>query len=109
VFVAKGPSSYALFQRALKNGHVMHAELAARELPMLTLEDALRLVALYAESGSPKAEKAAVRWLWRLLDERPTLALGEVVRAAGALEGLLRGETQASLVIDDVLVESKRR
>jgi hypothetical protein len=37
----------------------MHAELAARELPKLTLEDPPRLVALYAEAGSSKAERAA--------------------------------------------------
>jgi hypothetical protein len=40
------------------------AEDAARELPNL-LEDALQLVHLYAERGSPKYEKAALRWLER--------------------------------------------
>ncbi len=35
------------------------AEDAARELPNLALEDALQLVKLYAERGSPKYEKAA--------------------------------------------------
>ena len=38
------------------------AEDAARELPNLTLEDALQLVRLYAEHGSPKYEKAALCW-----------------------------------------------
>ena len=45
------------------------AEDAARELPNLPLEDALRLVHLYAERGSPKYEKAALRWLERFLTE----------------------------------------
>ena len=36
------------------------AEDAARELPNLPLEDALQLVHLYFERGSPKAEPAAV-------------------------------------------------
>ena len=45
------------------------AEDAARELPTLPLEDALRLVHLYAERGSPKYERAALRWLQRYLDE----------------------------------------
>ena len=50
------------------------AEDAARELPDLPLEDALQLVHLYAERGSPKFEKAALRWLGRYLDEgSPTL------------------------------------
>ena len=42
---------------------------AARELPNLPLEDALQLVDLYAERGSPKYEKAAMRWLERYLSE----------------------------------------
>ena len=45
------------------------AEDAARELPNLTLEDALQLVYLYAERESPKYEKAALRWLERYLVE----------------------------------------
>ena len=45
------------------------AEDAARELPNLPLEDALQLVHLYAERGSPKYERAALRWLGRYLVE----------------------------------------
>jgi 2-polyprenyl-6-methoxyphenol hydroxylase-like FAD-dependent oxidoreductase len=45
------------------------AEDAARELPNLALEDALQLVHLYAERGSPKYERAAMRWLERYLTE----------------------------------------
>jgi hypothetical protein len=45
------------------------AEDAARELPNLPLEDALQLVHLYAERGSPKYERAALRWLERYLTE----------------------------------------
>jgi hypothetical protein len=51
------------------------AEDAARELPKLPIEDALQLVQLYAERGSPKFEKAAMRWLERYLaEEAPSLA-----------------------------------
>lgn len=42
---------------------------ARPELPSLPLEDALQLVRLYAERGSPKYEKAALRWLERFLAE----------------------------------------
>ncbi len=56
------------------------AEDAARELPNLPPEDALQLVHLYAERGSPKYEKAALRWLQRYLDrghaEAPALRGG---------------------------------
>ena len=40
-----------------------------RELPNLSLKDALQLVHLYAERGSPKYERAALRWLARYLTE----------------------------------------
>jgi hypothetical protein len=52
------------------------AEDAARELPNLPLEDLLQLVHLYAHRGSPKYERAAMRWLERYLTEsspRPAL------------------------------------
>jgi hypothetical protein len=42
---------------------------AARELPNLPLEDILQLVHLYGERGSPKYERAALRWLERYLTE----------------------------------------
>jgi hypothetical protein len=45
------------------------AEDAARELRNLPLEDALQLVHLYAERGSPKYERAAMRWLERYITE----------------------------------------
>ena len=47
------------------------------------LEDALKLVRLYAEKESPKYEKAAMKWLRRYLDERePTLKnLAKIVRS----------------------------
>ena len=47
---------------------------ARAELPNLPLEDALQLIHLYAERGSPKYEKAALRWLERhLTDGSPGL------------------------------------
>ena len=57
------------FRRAIERGALWAAEDAARELPNLPLEDALQLVHLYAERGSPKYEKAAMRWLERCLTE----------------------------------------
>jgi hypothetical protein len=62
------------------------AEDAARELPNLPLDDALQLVRLYAERGSPKYEKAALRWLERYLTEgSPRLA--HFAKVAGELAG----------------------
>ena len=63
------PQAHVRFRRAIERRALWLAEDAARELPNLTLEDALRLVNLYAERGSPKYEKAALRWLERYLAE----------------------------------------
>ena len=65
------------------------AEAAARELPNLPLEDALQLVRLYAERGSPKFEPAAGRWLVRYLTEC-TPASGTVAKVTASLAGLSR-------------------
>jgi hypothetical protein len=66
------------------------AETAAFEMGVLTLEEALQLVVLYAEAADDKFERAAVRWLARLYAEKPSLPFS---LAAHALElvGNLRG------------------
>ena len=61
--------AHARFRRAIERRALWAAEDAARELSNLPLEDALQLVKLYAERGSPKYEKAALRWLERYLTE----------------------------------------
>jgi hypothetical protein len=63
------PHAHVRFRRAIERRALWLAEDAARELPNLPLEDALQLVHLYAERGSPKYEKAAMRWLERYLAE----------------------------------------
>ena len=82
---------YGEFQRALKNGNLWVAEAVARELPKVSLEDALRLVHLYAVKESPKFEPGALRFLERYLIERkPTLRnFAKIVRR---LEQLLSDE-----------------
>jgi hypothetical protein len=77
---------YAEFKRALDRGNLWIAEAVAREMPQVSLEDALKLVHLYEEEESPKFERAAMKWLRRYLDERsPTLQnLNEDHREPGA-------------------------
>ncbi len=71
------------------------AELSAREAGRLPLEDALALVALYARLGDDKFERAAVRWLVRLTEER-RLSLAQMQLAAVAV-GALRAEPERAL------------
>jgi hypothetical protein len=72
------------FRRAIERRALWAAEDAARELPNLPLEDALQLVHLYAERGSPKFERAAMRWLERCLNEG-TPRLQHFAEIAGSL------------------------
>ena len=69
--------------------------MAARELGWLSLEDALQLVTLYAATSRARYERAALRWLERLLAER-RLTLEEVGLAVGALSQLRDGKSAAS-------------
>ena len=62
-------NAHVRFRRAIERRALWMAEDAARELPNLSLVDALQLVHLYAESGVPKYEKAALRWLERYMAE----------------------------------------
>ena len=89
-------SPAARFRRAVGRGDMMGAEAAAFELGSLGLEDSLALVALDAGAGDGKFDRAAVRWLGRLLDERP-VALSEARRAAERLEQLRGGDPDLAL------------
>jgi len=68
-FVTAQPHAHVRFRRAIERRALWMAEDAARELPNLPLEDALQLVHLYFERGSPKYERGAMRWLERYIVE----------------------------------------
>jgi len=61
------------------------AELAAREMGSLGLDEALSLVCLYAGANDSKFDAAAVRWLVRLAVEKREVKLSTVQLAAAAL------------------------
>ena len=83
LFVSSQGSPHTRFARAIKRRQVFQAEIAARELGRLSLNDALSLVCLYAAVESPKFEPAAVSWLARLaLEERVTLISMQVATDA---------------------------
>ena len=84
MFLTAEPHAYVRFQRAIERRALWLAEDAARELPNLSLPDALQLVHLYAERGSPKFEPAARRWLVRYLSEG-TPSLKDVAKVTASL------------------------
>jgi hypothetical protein len=79
-------SPRARFKRAIERRAVWAAEDAMREMGEITLAEANQLVHLYADRGSPKFEKAALRWLERYLTEgEPSLE-----RFAATVQSLVR-------------------
>jgi hypothetical protein len=64
-------STYSRFQRALTTGNLQLIEAAAAELPRVSLEDALAILIVPAPRGDPRFERAAARWVGRLLTETP--------------------------------------
>jgi hypothetical protein len=93
-FVTAEAHPHVRFRRAIERRALWMAEDAARELPNLPLEDALQLVRLYGERGSPKYDRAALRRLERYLAEGSPLSntsrsqlqnsLGETHRTPGS-------------------------
>jgi hypothetical protein len=94
-------TAHGRFTRAIANGNLRGAEMAARELGRLSLDDALDLCGLLAERDPERFERAALRWLERLIAERsPTLE--QVGGAVMAFMRLRAGES-------DGAIESLRR
>jgi hypothetical protein len=89
-------TAHGRFQRAIKRRHLNAAEMAAREMGRLSLEDALSLCALIVDLDRARADRAALRWLQRFIDERqPSLA--EVALAASALAEVRYGDRAIGL------------
>ena len=79
---------YARFRRALATGNVSIVLAAARELPQIALDDALR-ICLVLRGGDPlRYERAAVRWLGRFALEAHGATIDDLRRAAEALDVL---------------------
>jgi hypothetical protein len=61
---------------------------AARELPQLSLLDALDLTMLIARKDPNRYPRVAARWLQRLLEEHPDVTIDEAALAASCLIAL---------------------
>jgi hypothetical protein len=64
-------SPHARFRRSLETGRLSIVLMAAAEMPRLELDDALEVLVLMARDGDPRFDRAAARWVGRLLAERP--------------------------------------
>src|SRR5690348_11103671 len=93
---------YARFRRALATGNAQLAEAAARDLHTVSLGDALTLTLLYRDDPE-RYERAAARWIGRLVAERPRLRLSEVELAAGAFREALHSDRGVATLREKVL------
>jgi hypothetical protein len=61
---------YARFRRAVEMGRLSVVLVEAAELDWIDLDDALEILVLMAREGDPRFDRAAARWVGRLLAER---------------------------------------
>jgi len=86
--VTSDGNPYARFRRALDTGNEALVTAAARELPRVALDDALR-ICLVLRGGDPaRYERAAVRWLGRFALEAGEVTIDDLRTAADALDAL---------------------
>jgi hypothetical protein len=77
-------SPLARLRRAISVGSLAQAESAARELRHLDDEDALRLLLLLFRERDGRYERAAIRWLGRVLATHPGIGfIGAAICSPG--------------------------
>jgi hypothetical protein len=86
--VRPAASPHARLQRALDRGNLELACEAARECRHLDLEDSLRLCLLMKQERDERFERAAVRWLGKLLSEHPEIGLDLTRQAVAGMRDI---------------------
>ena len=79
-------SAYARFRRALNTGNQVLILTAAKELPQIDLDDALRICLILRDGNPDRYERAAVRWLGRFALEARGVTIDALRSAAHALD-----------------------
>jgi hypothetical protein len=88
MFVTSDGSPYGRFRRALATGNETLVIAAARELPRISLDDALRVCLVLRDGDPDRFERAAVRWLGRFALEAQGVTMDDLRAAADALDAL---------------------
>jgi hypothetical protein len=78
----------SIVKRAIENGNLVVAEMTARELGRLTLDESLALTGLVVQKDPGHRSGNTLRWLLRLLEEDENLTIEEAVLVASALAAL---------------------
>ena len=90
--------AYSRFRRALLSKNVNLIDAAARELPQIGLEDALRILVVLAERRDERFERAAARFAARVTTER-RLTLAEARYVLALAEALPRSPDSIALLL----------
>lgn len=98
-------SPYTRFRRALETGNATLAFAAARELPYVNLDDALRICLLLRDGDRNRYERAAVRWLGRFALEARGVTIDALRQAADALDRLPERAAEAMEQLQELCVE----
>jgi hypothetical protein len=101
--------SYGIFQKAINRRNVVAAVAAARELPQLSLLDALELTMLIARKDPSRHPRVAARWLQRLLKEHPDVTIEEAALAASCLVALPGGSYREAAQMLKAMAETAAR
>lgn len=99
-------SPHATFQRALARRNLTVAKALARELPLITLADALALTLLILERDPPRYSTAAARWAARFaLEVTPPPPLEEMQLPLAGLSALGTQGTTAVGVVSSICLD----
>jgi hypothetical protein len=89
-FVSPERSPYVRFRRSLETRRLDDALAAAADVAWLNVDDALEILVLMAQEADPRFDKAAARWMGRLIVETPPLTLAEARWVMAMVEQLPR-------------------
>ena len=96
-----------LFRQALDAGDLRRVRAIAREMPCVSLPDALRICHLMHDEAA--YERAAVRWVGRLALEGRSVDLHDLQAAAAALDALPQRPDTALATLTAILARTDPR
>lgn len=102
MFVRAEVSANTRLQRAIERGDLGLVRLAASECERIDLEEALGILLLIADQEPEVYERAAVRWLGRLLASRPALGFdgaGQVLDEMAEIAGPNRAVARSRIAL----------
>jgi hypothetical protein len=98
MFVTSDGSPHSRLRRAIQAQSLPLIRVAAAELGLIDLRDALGILVVIERHAEERFEAAAVRWAGRLALETPGLELAELAGAVESLNALPDEHAQRSLL-----------